>query len=405
MKQFGIILLQIIVLELILGGGGRFTAFGPISLRMILFVTALVYTCYQIWKERKLDQLYFRLVLMFSLVSILATSIGFLSAADPLLIFEDIKPLSYFLILPFLALTITTENILHKISGFIIYGALGMSISYLVLLLLINTGTLPFKTFYQLTASTEELFYRGELAFFYKGFIFLCIGLIFIYFYRPKFSGLLASVIIMAIVLTFTRGFIFALLLAAFFYFILQKETPYIKTSKLSIILVLALAIGLKGNQLYAEFSKIIHKSEIRTDFTREFQPEKLLGDRTFSNNERKKQLDQVLEQATLASSVIGHGFGIGVPVRPVHMEISYLEIFHKQGLIGLLFWALIFYLLTKKYFYTRRKGVKLAHAFYFGSLFIFFQSLTNQYFNNPIGMSFILLSLVSLDVIHKKDD
>ncbi|ELR71222.1 hypothetical protein C900_03026 [Fulvivirga imtechensis AK7] len=404
MKQFGALLLQIIVLELILGGGGRFTALGPISLRMILFASALAYTCYSIWMEKKFVLPYLRLVLIFLLVILLAMSIGFFSTADPRLIFEDIKPLSFFLILPFFGLTITDKSILLKISRLVIYGALGMSIIYILLLVLINTGVIPFKAFYNLTAPTEEFFYRGELAFFYKGFLFLCIGLIAIYFTKPKYAGIMASVIILAIILTFTRGFIFALLLAAFCYFIVQPDAVYIKISKLAIILLLALVIGLKGNDLYAEVSKSIHKSEIKTNFTKEFQPEKLLGNRDFSNNERKKQFRQVLERTTLTSLFFGHGFGIGVPVRPIHMEISYLEIFHKQGLIGLLFWAFIFYLLTKKYFYSRKR-TSLAHAFYFGSLFIFFQSLTNQYFNNPIGMSFILISLVGLDIIRKNND
>lgn len=405
MKAFGPTLLLIILLELILGGGGRFTVIGPVSLRMILFGAAISYSVFRIWQGHKIDLQYVRLVLLFITVTAFSMLIGFLSDASHSLIFEDVKPLSFFLILPFFALTVNDKVILNKISKLIIYSALFLSITYLLVLVLVNTHIIPFKTFYKLTAPTEEIFYRGELAFFYKGFVFLCIGVIFVYFVKPKYYVVLASIMIVAIILTFTRGFIFALLLTAFTYLALNYVSLRLRLTVLPILLICTIVIVYKGNDIYAGLSRIIHKTELKQGFTRDFDPDKLLGNRDFSNNERKKQLDQVLERTTLSSSILGHGFGIGVPVRPVHMEISYLEIFHKQGVLGLLFWGMVFIMLTKYYSQAVKKNETLSHAYYFGSLFIFFQSMTNQYFNNPIGMSFILLALVSLNTISKNDD
>lgn len=405
MKAFGAILLQIILLEIILGGGGRFTVFGPVSLRMILFGSAIAYTVLRLWKKETIDIRYLTLVLLFIAITAFSILTGFYAGADKQLIFQDVKPLSYFLILPFFAITIRDKNLLARISKLFIYGALFLSVAYLTTVVLVNSGIIAFKSFYTLTAPTEEIFYRGELAFFYKGFVFLSIGLIFIYFLRPKYWSIMASVIVLAIILTFTRGFIFALLLTAFFYLLQQPLTVKLKLPVLSVLLMATIALVYYGNEAYAGLSRIIYKSDLNSGFTREFEPEKLLGNREFSDNERKKQLYQVLERTTLSSVFIGHGFGIGIPVRPVHMEISYLEIFHKQGLIGLLFWGVIFFLLTKKFLARRSDQIPLSNAFYFGSLFIFFQSATNQYFNNPIGMSFILLALVCLDLTLKSND
>lgn len=404
MKAFGTILLQVILLEIILGGGGRFTAIGPLSLRMVLFVTAIVYTGYILWKKERINIQYSALVLAFIIVTIIAILMGLSVGAHNKLIFEDVKPLSYFLILPFFTLTIQDKSILINISKLFIYSSLFLSIAYLITIILMNGGIIPFKKFYALTSPTEEFFYRGELAFFYKGFIFLSIGLIFIYFIKPKHWAIMASIIIFAIILTFTRGFIFALLLTAFSYLLLHPMSLKSKLPGLFALSTAAIVLVYYGDDIYSSVSRTISKTELSSGFTRQFQPDKLLGNREFSDNERRKQLNQVLEHTTMTSTFIGHGFGVGVPVRPVHMEISYLEIFHKQGLLGLLFWGAIFFVLTKRFLASKPDQSPFSNAFYFGSLFIFFQSATNQYFNNPIGMSFILVALVCLELTSKND-
>ena len=75
-----------------------------------------------------------------------------------------------------------------------------------------------------------------------------------------------------------------------------------------------------------------------------------LLGDKNWSDIIRRRQIQQVFERISIPSFLIGHGFGIGVPVRKIHMEIAYLEIFHKQGLIGLVFWLILFFVIWHHY-------------------------------------------------------
>jgi len=63
--------------------------------------------------------------------------------------------------------------------------------------------------------------------------------------------------------------------------------------------------------------------------------------------------------------------------------------------LTGLIFWGSLAGTILVQY----RKAIAspAANAFFFSALFIFVESLTNQYINNPIGMSMLLLSLVCL--------
>ena len=120
----------------------------------------------------------------------------------------------------------------------------------------------------------------------------------------------------------------------------------------------------------------------------------------------RKKQFHQVLERVNFESALVGHGFGIGVPIRPVHMEVAYLEIFHKQGLVGIAFWVFIFVWIGFKYIRVRNhRESALATVFTMGSCFVFVQSITNQYLNNPIGMTMILLAIVALIVFSENGD
>lgn len=110
----------------------------------------------------------------------------------------------------------------------------------------------------------------------------------------------------------------------------------------------------------------------------------------------RIQTIYQVIDRITPLSFFIGHGFGNGVPIREVHMEMSYLEIFHKQGIFGLLFWIYFLYSIYRYYKKVDNRYKDIAGAFFIGAILIYVQSLFNPYMNNPIGMSALLLSYFS---------
>ena len=132
---------------------------------------------------------------------------------------------------------------------------------------------------------------------------------------------------------------------------------------------------------------------------------DKLLGDREFSDNARYLQIREVVNAITPSSLIWGHGFGKGVASRPVHMEIAYLEIFHKQGLLGIAVWTFLFSNLVSLFKKARVHSTQIATAFFLSALFVFFQSLTNQYVNNPIGMGMVLIALTTLDFLTRSDN
>jgi hypothetical protein len=110
------------------------------------------------------------------------------------------------------------------------------------------------------------------------------------------------------------------------------------------------------------------------------------------------------VDAITPTSIVMGHGFGEGVRVRDNHLEIIYLEIFHKQGLIGLTFWVFILFYIGLLYFNCKRLGYeKKARPFLLAALFIYIQSATNPYLTNSIGLNMIMISIVSLNIYLKE--
>jgi len=122
------------------------------------------------------------------------------------------------------------------------------------------------------------------------------------------------------------------------------------------------------------------------------------------SDATRIETLHEVGERITPISLIFGNGLGVGVPIRPEHMEISYIEIFHKQGLLGSIWWASMFILLLMRYRKSRRIKYQYAQPLLLSALFVAFESATNNFVNNPIGIFVWITALVCLDVIAKND-
>jgi hypothetical protein len=388
-----------ILAELILGGG-RLISLGPVSLRMVLFSLAIICTVIHLWNGGRIEKKYTKLLLVFTFMLVIGIAIGLLADANKSLLWEDVKPLLYFYLLPFFSFAITSQNDLIHIRKVVIMLASFMAFSFLTILLMISSGLLPFLDFYNIAYPTGEFFFRGEYSFFYKGFIYLCIGFLFGHISFKKNYWWLLIILGSAIALTFTRGFILALGLCYVVYYLFIKKYYVPTLAALSI----SFCILFFGKELYGSISQLLNDATATHNVSgKEQHTKSLLGDREFSDNERIRQIKQVAVAITMPSSIWGHGFGNGIDSRPVHMEISYLEIFHKQGLIGIVCWGVILLSIIISYKNHWPMKSDLGDAFLMSALFVFFQSLTNQYINNPIGLGMVLIALVSLNILSKK--
>ena len=358
------------LLELIIGGGGRFLEIGFLTVRMMLFFLVMVLSiCLYLFKN-KISRSIIVLTLFFSVLTLMSSVVGLLNNAYLSNIFEDIKPIFFFYIILFFSIMIKDLKDIILISNLIKIGSIFLAFSYIGFIILLYFGLIDFLSFYDKQAEIGEILFRGDFLFFYKGFLYLCIGFFFFLTSEYKYKLLALTFLFICVMLTLTRGFIlFTFLITCFYIFFINKKFVIKIISGVVLIII----------------SAFISNFYLQT-----------VGDRSDSDKTRYVQIDQVLDEMSPISFFIGHGFGNGVPDRPIHMENSFLEIFHKQGLIGILFWiGLLFYVYVLFINIKNKEFKKLALPFILSVFFVYFQSLTNPYINNPMGLSFLLITIV----------
>lgn len=370
-------LFVIILLELFLLGSGQFISISGISLRMLFYTSAIMLSTILILQGIKTQRLVFLFLLIYISMLSFSSLLGTLNGASISSILENIKPLIFaFMIIPFSLFIINLKRVylvgkLIKISG------LFMSVSLISLLIFLYFGYIDFNAMYIILSSDANDFMINNAdipRIFYKGFLYVCIAFIFYTYSNNKYKVLILSLLFISIVLTFTRGFLLALILSFVFISIIefkQKKSFYIL---LTIFIGLAILLPFYVN---------------------------IIGERDVSDSIRILQIKEVFDSITISSFFIGHGYGIGVPTRPNGMEITFLEIFHKQGILGLFLWIGFLFYMIFNYLNIRNLAYKkIFKPFLVSIFFVYFQSLTNPYLNNPIGMSMVLLAFSVLLVI-----
>ena len=364
----------ILLLELFLLGSGRLLEFGPLTARMLLFSLALLMSFFVMVAVRKVEKSIAFLILFFLLVVTLATLNGIISDANLNMILLDLKPLSFFLIILYFSLFIKNQKDIITIVTLIKISSILLCFLYFTFLIVMYFGIFDFGQVYDFISNNiNSIKFRGDSSynssFFYKGFLYLNVGFIFFIFSKKKIDIFASFLLLIAILLTFTRGFVLALFLSFVFQNIID-----IKNKKSFILLGLLIFAGLVSTPYFIE----------------------LMGNRVASDSIRITQIQQVVDNITLVSVFIGHGFGIGIPIREMHMEITYLEIFHKQGLIGVLFWLLPLGAIIFNYINIEKKSF-IVKSFFVSALFVYAESATNPFLTNPIGMTVVLLALIVL--------
>jgi len=381
----------IFLLELFLGGAGRLTTFGPLTLRMYLFILGLFVLGLLLLMGKKLTKTTISLMLIFLCVFALAIIRGLFNSEEYSRIFDDAKMVSFFFILPFFDIMIGDYRTADRVVRLLKFCALFMAGAYLIFFVVLNLNLIPYLTIYQAMSKPEyfaEFGFRGEIAMIYKGFVYVAIGYFFYFFTKKsKRNTVRILVIFMAIMLTLVRAYMLLIFGMTFFYivyrFLVARQNRILNIVVISGIIITALA----------------------------FVPVALeqLGNKSISDNIRYAQIQQVVEMINPVSFFIGHGYGVGVPIRPGHMEIMYLELFHKQGILGLAFWGfLLVYIFFKAYnyrIYCEKNEQELAidtRPFLFGIAFLYLQSIFNPYLTNSMGMTFLFITLVIFEKLKK---
>ena len=111
-----------------------------------------------------------------------------------------------------------------------------------------------------------------------------------------------------------------------------------------------------------------------------------------------------VRTRTALASMAIGHGFGARVGER-TKIELTYVEIFYKQGILGLTFWALLFAYSWWLYLRVRTPNKPLGRALLLCSLFFFISTATNTVLTGSIGLGAVFIVIACLSVLAREPE
>jgi hypothetical protein len=377
-------LFTISLLELFIGGGGRLTAVGPISLRMILFACCLCATVIAIlFPRRRSDGVLFAmlLVLLYLLVHVAGLVVGSINGGDTKQIFAEFQQALYWLAAPFYALMIQSEQDAQRAARLVQIAGLTLAVGYVAVLAALISGVISVHLLAATLGSSGEVTFRSGEFFFFKGFLYLCLSIVFFVALRSKYWTLLAAFAAIATVLTFTRGFLLS--------------TP------ITVILLLwsqrrwGLAIPVLLLAAAAAFLIWVYFPSLDTSVS---------GAHEASTNQRLEDMMYMLDHVTAKTFLIGEGYGSMINNR-FGIENTFLWALWKLGTLGLLFWLLPLALCV--YYYSKisnRRSNPLANAFLFGTVLVYVQTATNPYLNNPIGLSFVLVALFSLRILYRHD-
>ncbi len=376
--RVGSLLFFIITFEAALLGSGRLLEIGPFTAKMVLYALALLYTG---WSLISLESLrYSTILLLISFAFLLTFGIinGLEHSAEMQYLGQDLSPLISFLVLPFYELTIRNERDVRKAFSIVVAAALTMAAGYAAILLSLFSGRISFETLYGWVSRVggEDFIFEGDSGqVFYKGCLFIGIALFFLVFQKGRWAKAGAFVLFLSLFMVGARGFVLALALCGVIYVFIG---PMSATKKLIAgFAAITLAVVLVP-WVFAMF-----------------------GDKSASNYDRLTQISEVYDRIAPSTVLMGHGFGMGVPIRPIHMEIMYLEIFHKQGIVGLLWWATLIGIAVIRWKRAVRGGKgQLAYPLLLAVVFICMESATNPFLNNPIGLYPFIICYVGLGVL-----
>jgi hypothetical protein len=364
-----------VLLELFLLGSGQVFKYHSVTLRMINFVLLNVF-CFILFRKEKINRTYLTMVYVFLCSLILSGSIGFLNGASNASVFNDVKPLLFFIyLLPF-SFLIKTDRDIKLIIKIIKISALILSAIYFIYLLIYAFNPL---VIFILTPFIDsgEIFIRGNGPyFFYKGFFFIMIS-IFLISKKTSLERIMLLLLLVATFLTLTRGLYLALLGSFIIMGLIQLSfdmkltiKKLLLTASIFIIILLFLPAVVS-----------------------------IIGNKSGSDSVRFALIEKVNEAITPFSLIFGHGFGVTAGVNREHLEISYYEILHKQGIIGLLVWMIPLMYCFKKI--IKDNTAVLDKRFFLAVLSVYIISFTNPIINSPLGLSIIVISIISMDILY----
>lgn len=381
-------LLVVTLLEVSLGGGGRLIDTGPISPRMMLFGLCVAYSAAMLLGRAKLPRQFAWFIGLFVALSFLSAAASISEGQSLPAAFNDFKPLAYFLLLPFFAITIRTVDDVKLVSRVLKISAVILALSYLLAMGIWKSGSVTTEQMIGLLNPDHdpqlEFYFRGHTTFYFKAILYLGVGVFLFMVERTHIGKICALLLVFAVALSMTRGVWLAIYLILAAWAFLEAGNR-LRGAAIATVL---LGVGLGG---VAWMSSALPSA-------------------TLSNSIRMNDLITLAEGAPSIlerdwrALLAGYGFGATVLGRQA-IELTYINIVWKQGIAGILFWLLPIAYVAWCMCKIREKSVRqLAAPYLMATAFVYLVSATNPFLTNPIGMAVVMISMVVVAVIRASD-
>ena len=230
--------------------------------------------------------------------------------------------------------------------------------------------------FYLVTLEeSPEIALRGSGLFFYKGFLYLGIAVVFLITLQGRRWRLLTLFVLLALALSLTRGFILSTAAAVTLGLVIQRRWRLLAVTLAAFSMVVFVYWG--------------YLPSVDDDVAEQ---------RETSNAQRLDDMAFIADNATVQTVLIGQGFGSPINGRTL-IENTFLWAFWRMGLAGVAFWLSPLILCAAYFVKVARTSPMhgLACAFFCSTVLVYVQTMTNPYLSNPIGLSFVIVSIFSL--------
>ncbi|CAJ0685301.1 hypothetical protein [Ralstonia mannitolilytica] len=359
------LLYSLSLLEVAVGGGGRMAGFAPVSVRGLLAGICLAVALVDYLKNgARVSAGTSFLVLLFIVSTTAGISVGYLAGNEFDAIASDVAQVSFFLVILFFQQCFRRRKYFFLTERLIVVSAVFLAVSYIAVLFLIFWQN-RFYEVYEFLSRSDDFFFRENKTFFFKGFVYLGVGFFFL-LERLTFWRFFSLLIVFgAIILCDTRGMYMALALVVLFLYFRAYWS-------VSVVIVSFGFWMVSGGEVLNSFAK----------------PE--------SDIVRLLDMRYVFDNMDILSTIFGHGFGAEINGRN-RIEVAWVEILYKQGIIGIAFWLYWFATLASNYCALTGQAKKYGRPYFASALFIFILSFTNPFMNNSIGLIVLIVAHFSL--------
>jgi hypothetical protein len=433
-------LLVAVLLDLALGGNGYLIHIFGLRLREIFFALCLAWVALRLTciSPIRLDTNLIRISIAFFAITGFGALLGYYSGYRTGAIIAEIKPLSYFPMLLFFLVAIRTRRDVTLAAGILVVCGMLLALVYLLVLGLTGTGVLDrMRLAWFLQLSDEFIFRRLPfVGFLYKGDFYICIAVIFLLFDPFRWTKVLATIGVVAIAMTLTRGLAVALVVCVFVGIALNyNRTRALLLVGQCVLLFTVLFLAEKAEIAWQVLPSSQVASPVRSagasptllavsavdlvlpsarpaleavepekkDFAASDQDLPVPGTmQRLGDYRRLGDFKFILERLDLSMALFGRGLGAPIAGRD-RIESSYPEMLYKQGLPGLLVWFLLALYAFSLYRKVPRETRQFGLAFLLSGIFVYVVTATNTFLTGSIGMAVVFIALASLLVLSEE--